>query len=336
MKKYKLQPTLFSYEYYLKTACENLEIELAWKILSHMEETNLVSHTALLAIAKASALCGDLVSAEKALSIFEILEVPGTKTMTTKSKNTSTHLFQQTNEKEMKLEHQRIENYLLRARAGRKMDMKKRKLTPNQNIDRVIFISKNSNISKLHFPSIFQNNRPTKLEICSGLGDWVIQRSQEDQNCNWIALEIRYERIYHIWSKMIFEEIKNLLILNGEAHTILTNSIPPHSLSEVYINFPDPPVWEESKQKLIDQILLNLLFPCILPKGKLIIVTDDETYANSIVKELETHKSWRSCFDTPYLRKLPEDYGSSYFDRFWKQGKKKKRYYLKYERKETV
>lgn len=40
-----------------------------------------------------------------------------------------------------------------------------------------------------------------------------------------------------------------------------------------------------------------------------------------------------SVFDPkPYLTSLPEDYGSSYFDRFWKNGNKLSRFYLQYRR----
>ena len=37
----------------------------------------------------------------------------------------------------------------------------------------------------------------------------------------------------------------------------------------------------------------------------------------------------------PYLTSLPEDYGSSYFDRFWKNGNKLSRFYLQYRRLQT-
>jgi len=202
------------------------------------------------------------------------------------------------------------------------------------NVERIFFISKGrSLIPSLNFSSLFGNNGPTKLEICSGVGDWIIQRAQDETDCNWLALEMRFERVYHIWSKMIFEEVKNLAILAGEAHFILTQSIPINSLHEVYINFPDPPVWEESKQRLINNDLLNLLHLRLQPDASLMIATDDEVYARSISKELESHRGFVSCFDTSFLTHLPEGYGSSYFDRLWKQGQKKKRYFLKYQRK---
>lgn len=35
-----------------------------------------------------------------------------------------------------------------------------------------------------------------------------------------------------------------------------------------------------------------------------------------------------------WINEIPQDYGSSYFDRFWTNGKRNQRYFLKYLKKE--
>lgn len=43
----------------------------------------------------------------------------------------------------------------------------------------------------------------------------------------------------------------------GEAHSIFLNNLKTSSIHEIYINFPDPPIWDKSKQRLIDQSFLT-------------------------------------------------------------------------------
>jgi len=42
---------------------------------------------------------------------------------------------------------------------------------------------------------------------------------------------------------MIFNDIDNMVVLRGEAYSVVHECIPDRSIDEIYINFPDPPVW---------------------------------------------------------------------------------------------
>ncbi|CAJ1457308.1 unnamed protein product [Effrenium voratum] len=43
---------------------------------------------------------------------------------------------------------------------------------------------------------------PQKLEICAGNGDWVIAQAKEEHGvANWIALELRHDRVHNIFSR---------------------------------------------------------------------------------------------------------------------------------------
>ena len=111
---------------------------------------------------------------------------------------------------------------------------------------------------KINFKKVFQNDLPIKLEICSGHGDWIIEKAIEDRDkANWVALEIRYERVFIIWSKMRFKGLDNLLILGGEANDILSNYVKGNVFSEIFVNYPDPPVWERSQWLLIKSSFLE-------------------------------------------------------------------------------
>jgi pentatricopeptide repeat protein len=45
---------------------------------------------------------------------------------------------------------------------------------------------------------------PLKLEICSGAGEWAVGRAKrEEGHALWVALELRVDRIYQGWSRMV-------------------------------------------------------------------------------------------------------------------------------------
>jgi hypothetical protein len=49
----------------------------------------------------------------------------------------------------------------------------------------------------------------------------------------------------------------NLALLCGMAHEMIGAHVPPHSLAEIHVNYPDPPEWVGSSQCLVDQPFLH-------------------------------------------------------------------------------
>ncbi|KAL3907197.1 MAG: hypothetical protein SGPRY_010265 [Prymnesium sp.] len=60
-----------------------------------------------------------------------------------------------------------------------------------------------SSSGRLRWKNIFDEELPVKMEICSGTGDWVAAQAKADVNTgNWVALELRHDRVYNIFSRM--------------------------------------------------------------------------------------------------------------------------------------
>lgn len=113
-------------------------------------------------------------------------------------------------------------------------------------------------------------------------------------------------------------------------------------------------MWKESKLRLLDADLFVAIARVLKADGQLIIVTDDETVCTNSVTELSymphlfTHTREEdddsdsdAVVPDPamaaaekkrvgYTRAVPHGYGTSYFDRLWTAGKRKKRYFLRY------
>ena len=177
--------------------------------------------------------------------------------------------------------------------------------------------------------------RPVKLEVCSGMGDWVVSRAAADaRSADWLAIEMRHNRVRMTWAKGVRARLNNLAVLRGMAHEMLSSRVPEDSLSEIFVNYPDPPEWVGSTQCLVDAaFLLEAHRALTRGCGILTLVTDDAGYAMRMCRELSRRPDLFAPTaedGKPFVSGVPEGYGGSYFDEMWKNGRQTDRYYMRY------
>lgn len=90
---------------------------------------------------------------------------------------------------------------------------------PDNNV-----LMESMNGDKFNFNSIFGNSRNIKLEICSGSGDWVVSQCQQQASSNWVAMELRHDRIFQVCQLYINSRLINI-------------NLPPHSNSRCQFNY---------------------------------------------------------------------------------------------------
>jgi tRNA (guanine-N7-)-methyltransferase len=180
-------------------------------------------------------------------------------------------------------------------------------------------------------PAIFGNERPVLLEYCSGNGQWISERAKQNPSLNWVAVDLRFDRSRKTWVRMFRENIPNLYVMCGEALTLTRHYIPKNSLAEIFVNFPDPwPKLRHAKNRLIQAPFLGEMAKVALRGAPATFVTDDETYASQMLRELCLSPEWRPRLPPPhYAIDLP-DYGYSYFLDLWKK-KGKSIYFIPFE-----
>lgn len=197
--------------------------------------------------------------------------------------------------------------------------------------DGILFIPPTADRRLFSFPewdssSLFEHtDRPIHIEFCSGNGSWIIEKALKNPEINWVAVEKRFDRVRTIWRNMKRAELKNLLVVFGEALAFSTSYIPTSSVSALYINFPDPwPKRRHIKNRIISPLFMNEAARILNSSGKLIFVTDDRSYSDWF---LEQYSSWNEGHfeQAPSIAPVsspPEEYGSSFFDTlFREQGK---------------
>ena len=98
---------------------------------------------------------------------------------------------------------------------------------------------------------------------------------------------MRRNRVRMTWAKAVRRRLKNLALLRGMAHEMMDAHVPDESLTEVHVNYPDPPEWVGSSQCLVDEaFLLGAHRTLRKDGGHLTLVTDDPTYAMRMCREL--------------------------------------------------
>lgn len=182
------------------------------------------------------------------------------------------------------------------------------------------------------FPSwkdLFENDFRVCIEYCSGNGQWIIEKAQKNLSMNWVAVEKRFSRARKIWLKAKNIGIKNLYVVFGDANPFTQFYLNPKTVSEVYVNFPDPwPKKRHAKHRLIQKDFIKKLQKDLEVKGKITLVTDDQNYKEQMIQTF-LEEAWIPLFKKPYYTTKWPDFGDSYFEDLWK-GKGRKIFYLQF------
>lgn len=178
---------------------------------------------------------------------------------------------------------------------------------------------------------LFGNGAPVYIEYCSGNGDWILHKAREYPQINWVAVEKKFERVRKIWVKSQRLQLKNCIIVCGEALTFAKHYLPKESIDQIYVNFPDPwPKERHAKHRLVQKPFVDELSRTIKSGGKSIFVTDDSSYSLQIRQQMLQDIRWKSSFPEPFFQTEWPCYGQSYFDTLWRE-KGRLIYYMQFE-----
>lgn len=182
----------------------------------------------------------------------------------------------------------------------------------------------------------FGNHNPVYVEYCSGNGSWISQKASLYPEINWVAVEIRFDRVRKIWSKIKNLGLKNLFVVCGEGQRVTSHYFAGSTVDRIFINFPDPwPKTRHAKHRIINHTFIEEIFRILKPSGKLTMVTDDPDYSNLMTETVRDQSSLVSVHPEPYYATHLEGYGSSFFDQLWRE-KGKAIHYHQYVKEECI
>lgn len=169
-------------------------------------------------------------------------------------------------------------------------------------------------------PALFGNELPVRVEYCSGNGAWIAAKAKDDPGSNWVAIERKFDRVQKIVSKKNNHKLDNLVVLCGEGLNATKRYFPAQSVSEVFINFPDPwPKKRHWKNRIVNQEMIKELHRILKPEGTATFVTDDPPYSAVMIQEMLDSKLFVPLHGAPYFVTELPGYGNSYFEELWRQ-----------------
>jgi tRNA (guanine-N7-)-methyltransferase len=174
----------------------------------------------------------------------------------------------------------------------------------------------------------FEKDQPVVVEYCCGNGAWIAAKAQQFPDMNWLGVERRFERVRKVWSKVKNLNLPNLMVLCGEALQSTQLYFPAQSVSEIYVNFPDPwPKKRHAKNRLLQGEFILQLKRILNSSGRVVVATDDAPYSDQLIQEFADSGVFHSAFSDPsYVTDWP-DYGDSYFDALWREKGRTIRYH---------
>lgn len=175
----------------------------------------------------------------------------------------------------------------------------------------------------INFSKVFADNRrPLDIELGAGFGSWVVQQALENKHRNYVAVELRADRVFQIFSRSMLDgegSADNVCVIGCECGVFLRHRIKLSSVSTIYANFPEPPTQiygddprilsqivngelKEPSHMLHSETLMTMA-EALESKGKIIIVTDNRSYsrllAATFAKVLNQQKKLPLLGSTP-------------------------------------
>lgn len=148
----------------------------------------------------------------------------------------------------------------------------------------------------------FGREAPLLLEIGFGSAHFLVDLAQKRPSANVLGVEISLPSLDKAQRKIKAAGLTNVRVLQSDARYLLQVLCAPQSLSEVFINFPDP--WPKARQlhrRLINLDFLHLLATRLAPGGRLDIATDHADYALAITEALEATPYYQSRLASTFV-----------------------------------
>jgi tRNA (guanine-N7-)-methyltransferase len=154
----------------------------------------------------------------------------------------------------------------------------------------------------MRWAELFGRDAPLIVELGFGGGHFLVGLGQQRPECNVIGVEISAPSLSRASRKIKEAGLENTRILHGEARLTLQALCEPGSVSELYINFPDPwPKPSHHRRRLITPVFLRLAASRLHERGKLEIATDHPAYAAEIAGCLAGIPTLESQQQLPYV-----------------------------------
>jgi tRNA (guanine-N7-)-methyltransferase len=149
---------------------------------------------------------------------------------------------------------------------------------------------------------VFNRRAPRTLEIGSGLGDTALELAAQHPDFDYIAADVHTKGIARTLLHLEARNLNNLRVLHGDALDFISRRLPPQSLDEVLVFFPDPwPKARHHKRRLVRREFAQAVGRVLKPGGALHLATDIGEYADVMQTVLDREPLLRRTYRGPRI-----------------------------------
>jgi len=135
----------------------------------------------------------------------------------------------------------------------------------------------------LDFHALFPTASKVILEIGFGMGEATIAVAQNSPDTGFIAVDVHQPGIGKLLARIEESGLRNIRVMDEDAHLILSLMIPDASLDGIHLFFPDPwPKTRHHKRRIVNEKFIELVATKIKSNGSIHVATDWEPYAEWI------------------------------------------------------
>ncbi|HWU76541.1 MAG TPA: tRNA (guanosine(46)-N7)-methyltransferase TrmB [Rhodanobacter sp.] len=166
------------------------------------------------------------------------------------------------------------------------------------------------------FQTIFGRSAPLVLEIGFGNGEALAWASEHDLARNFLGVEVHGPGVGRLMNALAARDATNVRLYKHDAVEVLEHEIPPASLAEVRIWFPDP--WHKkrhNKRRIIQPEFAELLASRMAPDGLLHLATDWQAYAEHMLEVMEAAPGWINTAGPRQYAEKPAGRIETHFER---------------------
>lgn len=136
-----------------------------------------------------------------------------------------------------------------------------------------------ANGEPLRWAELFGDDHPVVLEIGSGKGLFLANSAARRPDHNFFGVEIAHKYARFAAERVVKAGRANVRVWPGDAGALMAGRVPPASLREVHVYFPDP-WWKKrhKKRRVFNETLVASIVKALEPSGELHVATDVEEY----------------------------------------------------------
>ena len=136
------------------------------------------------------------------------------------------------------------------------------------------------------------------LDFGSGMGTHTLQLAQTDPSVGVLAIDVHTVGLITVVDTATELGLSNIRTHHGDGLDVLKEMLLPESVDEIHVLFPDPwPKARHHKRRLITPLFLDLAVRVLKPKGRLVFVTDDESYFESAASTIASFEGFDVVFN---------------------------------------